>query len=261
MEEIHGSLTGTAHGGSERTYRQISNSFYWPRMTRDIRNFCMTCPICQKIKHARHAPYGSLQPIPIPNQPFEVVTMDFIGELLKSNGFNTIFMLVCKLTKYVFFILCNVTLTEKQAVHLFFDNIITHIRLPKQIISDQDPQWRNLFWKEVCESMGTTQALTTAHHPQVDGQTEILNQTIEVAIHAFINHNKSNWASLIPYLAFAYNNMPHTAAKYAPEYLLYRFHPHAPFNLITNKPTIEQPNNYKFNTPDTEEFIEGVSTI
>jgi len=114
------------------------------------------CLICQKIKHARHAPYGLLQLRPIPNQPFEVVTMDFIGELLKSNGFDAIFILICKLTKYTFFILCNVTLTEKKAACLFFDKIIMHIRLPKQIISNQDPHWRNLCWKEVCESMGTT---------------------------------------------------------------------------------------------------------
>jgi len=94
--------------------------------------------------------------IPIPNQPFEVVTMDFIGELLKSNGFNAIFVLVCKLTKYAFFIPCNITLMEKKAACLFFDKIVMHVRLPKQIISDWDLQWRNLFWKEVCESMGTT---------------------------------------------------------------------------------------------------------
>jgi len=101
MEEIHGSLTGTAHRGFEWTYRQISNGCYWPRMTRDIRNFCATCLICQKIKHARHAPYGLLQ-IPIPNQPFKVITMDFIGELPKSNGFDTIFVLSCKSTNTLF---------------------------------------------------------------------------------------------------------------------------------------------------------------
>jgi hypothetical protein len=131
-----------------------------------------------KIKHTRHAPHGILQPIPIPNQPFEVVTMDFISELPPSHRYNTIFILVCKLTKYTFFIPCSTRITEKKVTQLFFDKIITHVSLPKQIISDRDTHWRNLFWKEVCESMGFRQALTTTHHPQVDGQTEILNQLL-----------------------------------------------------------------------------------
>ena len=129
MEEIHNSKVGTAHGGFERTYGRIANGFFWPRMTRDIRQFVATCPICQKIKHGRHLPYGLLQPIPIPTQPFEVVTMDFIGELPKSQGYNSIFVLICKLTKYAFFIPCNTKLTEKKAAQLFFDKIVTHVGL------------------------------------------------------------------------------------------------------------------------------------
>jgi len=81
MNETHNSIMGTAHAGFERSYAWIANSFYWPGMTRDIHSYVTTCPTCQQIKHAWHLPYGLLQPIPIPSQPFEVVTMDFIGEL------------------------------------------------------------------------------------------------------------------------------------------------------------------------------------
>ena len=97
-----------------------------------------------------------------------------------SKGFNAIFMLICKLTKFAFFILCTTDLKAEQAARMFFDKIITLVGLPKQIISDRDTQWRNTFWKEVCQAMGTKRALTTSYHPQADGQTEILNQTIEV---------------------------------------------------------------------------------
>jgi len=230
-------------------------------MTRDIRKFVSTCPICQKIKHARHLPYGLLQPIPILTQPFEVMTMDYISELPKSQNYDAIFVLVCKLTKYAFFIPCNTTLTEKQAAQIFFDKIVTHVGLPKQIISDRDARWRNIFWKEVCESMGSRRALTTAYHPQADGQTEILNQTIEVAVRAFINGNRDNWASLLPYLTFAYNNTPHTTTRFTRSFLLYGFHPRAPFNLLTNESSIERPNQYEFNAPDTRQFTEDISAI
>jgi len=90
---------------------------------------------------------------------------------------------------------------------------------------------------------------------------EILNQMIEVAIHTFINHNKSNWTSLLPYLAFEYNNMAPTATKYMLAYLLYRFHLHTPFNLITTESAIKQPNYYNVNAPNTQQFIKDTCTI
>src|SRR5882757_10075151 len=89
--------------------------------------------------------------------------------------------------------------------------------------------------------MGSRRALTTVYHPQADGQTEILNQTIEVAIRTFINKNRNNWVSVLPYLAFAYNNSPHTATKYALSYLLYGFHPWAPFDFLTDIPESNDP--------------------
>jgi len=84
---------------------------------------------------------------------------------------------------------------------------------------------------------------------------------IEVTICTFINRNKSNWASLLPYLAFAYNNTPHTTMKYALAYLLYGFHLCAPFNLITMESAIEQLNHYDFNAPDVQQFINNISSI
>ena len=261
MEEIHGSLTGAVHAGFKQMYGHIANGFFWPKMTRDICQFISTCPICQKIKHAHHLLYGPLQLIPIPTQPFEVITMDFIGELPKSQGYNSIFVLICKLTKYAFFIPCTTNLTKKKAAQMLFNKIVTHVSLPKQIISDRNTQWRNLFWKEVCKSMGSRRALTTACHPQANGQTEILNQMIEVAICTFINNNCNNWLSLLLYLTFAYNNTPHTVMKFQPTYLLYRFHPHTPFNLLTKESSIGQPNKYDFHAPDAQQFAEDISTV
>jgi deoxyuridine 5'-triphosphate nucleotidohydrolase len=261
MSEVHDSIMGTAHAGFERTYAKIANSFYWPRMTRDIRSFIATCPVCQKIKHARHAPYGLLQPIPIPQQPFEVVTMDFIGELPQSQGHDAIFVIICKLTKFAFFIPTSTTLKEQDAAKLFFDKLVTFVGLPKQIISDRDTRWRNIFWKEVCEATGSKRALTTAYHPQADGQTEILNQTLEVAIRAFTNQTRDNWAELLPHLSFAYNNTPHTATKYPPSYLLFGFHPRSPLDFISNPPAIERTNMDEFDSKKAQVFIEEIESV
>ena len=168
LKEIHDGITGTAHGGYEKTYRRIAQIFYWPRMSYDIRKFVFSCGICQQIKHKRHAPSGILKPIPIPDTPFEVVTMDLITDLPESDGYNAIYIIICKLTKFAFFIPCTTKLSEKEAAKIFFDTVVCHVGLPIQIISDRDSRWKNEFWKEVCHYMGSKRALTTAYHPQAE---------------------------------------------------------------------------------------------
>jgi hypothetical protein len=221
ISTFHDNKFFNAHSGYEKTYGAIARNFYWPKMTKDIKDYVFRCDICQKIKHRRHLPYGQLQPIPIPEAPFQCVTMDLIGELPESNGFNMIYVIICKLTKYAILIPFKSTYGEKQTAKLFVDNIVCHFGLPLQIISDRDTRWRNDFWREVCSIMGTKRALTTAYHPQADGQSEILNQTIEVALRAYINKDKNNWVDLLPSLALAYNNAPHTATKFSPSWLLF----------------------------------------
>ena len=128
MSEVHNVLTESAHGGHAKTYNRIASTYYWPKMSRDIKRYVSTCDICQKAKPRRHAPIGLLQPIPIPSQPFKVVSMDFIPELPLSDGFDNILVIVDKLTKYAIFIPTTTTITKVGTAELFFHNIISKIR-------------------------------------------------------------------------------------------------------------------------------------
>lgn len=110
-------------------------------MSREIKNFINTCDVCQKTKPRKHAPVGLLQPIPIPSQPFEVVTMDFIPELPLSNRFDNVLVIVNKLMKYAIFIPTTVKIGEVEMAKLFFKHVITKFGLPHQIISDRDTRW------------------------------------------------------------------------------------------------------------------------
>ena len=172
-------------------------------MSRDVKKFVISCDICQKAKPRRHAPIGLLQPLPIPGRPFETVTMDFITELPESNGYNTILVIVDKLTKYATFIPTNSTVDEEGTAQLFFKNIVTHYGLPRQVISDRDSRWTSSFWKELCKQMNIQRSLTTAYHPQADGQTEIMNQILETAIRSYVNPALDNWSNLLHPLAFS----------------------------------------------------------
>ena len=119
MGDVHNNITEAAHGGYAKSYNRIASVYYWPQMSRDIKRYVGTCNICQKTKPRRHAPVGMLQPIPIPSQPFEVVTMNFIPELPECEGLDNVLVIVDKLTKYAIFIPTTTTITEKTTAELF----------------------------------------------------------------------------------------------------------------------------------------------
>ena len=141
MSEVHNTITEAAHGGYAKSYNRIASVYYWPQMSRDIKKYVGSCDICQKAKPRRHTPVGMLQPIPIPSQPFEVVTMDFIPELPECEGYDNVLVMVDKLTKYTIFIPTTTAITEKETAEYFFQHVISQYGIPKQVISDKDTQW------------------------------------------------------------------------------------------------------------------------
>ena len=240
MSEAHDVISEAAHSGYYKTYNRISATYYWPRMSRDIKSFVDTCDVCQKTKPQRHTPIGLLQPIPIPSQPFEVVSMDFIPELPVSNGFDNVLVIVDKLTKYAIFIPTTVKINEIDSARLFFKHVITKFGIPRQIISDRDTRWRGDFWKEICRLMGMKRSLTTSYHPQADGQTEVMNQALEISIRAYVGPERDDWSDLLDVLALSYNSSPHTATGFAPAYLLRGYHPITGSTLLGSPEAIER---------------------
>jgi transposase InsO family protein len=241
MAEIHDSLTESMHSGHAKTYNRVATTYYWPKMSRDIKRYVSTCDICQKAKPRCHAPAGLLQPIPIPSQPFEVVSMDFILELPLSNGFDNILVIVDKLTKYGIFIPTTTNVTEVETSALFFKHVISKFGIPRQVISDRDTRWRGEFWNEICDRMGMIRSLTTAYHPQADGQTEVLNQSLEISLRAYVGPSQDDWASYLDVLALSYNSTPHTATGYVPAYLLRGYTPITSSTILHSPNSINRP--------------------
>lgn len=151
MKECHDVLTAEAHLGYHHMYNQLASVYYWPRMSQDIKHFVVSCDICQKVKLKTHGPLGYLQPIPIPLAPFEVVSMDFITELPKSNDYNAILVIVNKLTKYITIIPTTMGVDDTGTAAIFFSKIVAQYGLPKQIITDRDSRWTGTFWKVICK--------------------------------------------------------------------------------------------------------------
>jgi hypothetical protein len=236
MKEDHESLTEGAHCGYHRAFNRLASMYFWPRMSKDIREYVTTCDICQKTKAKRHAPVGLLRPIPIPSKPFEVITMDFIPELpITQSGFNNILVIVDKLTKFAIFIPTITSLDEKECAKLVFDNVFTRFGLPKQIITDRDSRWTGYFWEEICKLFDIKRALTTAHHPQADGQTEIMNQVLETALRTYVNPQKDNWDSLLSSFSLSYNSTPHSTTGFSPSMLLFGYQPRSGITRETSQ--------------------------
>ncbi len=158
--------------------------------------------------------------------------MDFIPELPNSSGYDNILVIMDKLTKYGIFVPCTMAISDDATTRLFFQHVISKFGIPAQVITDRDSRWRHSFWKELCKLMGMKQALTKAHHPQVDGQMEILNQGLEIALCAYVGPERDDWHQYLDGLTLSYNSMPHSSTGYAPAYLLFGFMPTTESTLL-----------------------------
>jgi hypothetical protein len=184
-----------------------------------------------------------LQLIPIPSQLFKVISMDFILDLpVTPNEKDSILVIVDKMTKYALFVPTTMSLNEKETADLFFHHVVSKFGLPQQVISDQDPRWCGQFWKELCGVMGMKHALTTAHHPQANGQTEIMNQYLKIALRAFIGIDEKieNWDERLDPLALSFNSSPHSSIGFTPAYLLRGYHPLTRSILLSTSESVKR---------------------
>ena len=121
--------------------------------------------------------------------------------------------------------------------------MISKFGIPRQVITDRDTRWRNDFWAEICRLMGMKRSLTTSYHPQADGQTEVMNQYLEISLRAFIGPNQDDWVQALPSLALSYNSTPHTTTGFSLAYLLRGYHPVTGATLIHQSNPILRPYN------------------
>jgi hypothetical protein len=163
--------------------------------------------------------------------------MDLITDLPKSlahdgQTYDSIVTFVCMLTKQALFIRCRKTITSVQLAHLFIDHVLSKKGLPQTLVSDRDPRITSEFWQTLFKSLGSKFNMSTAHHPQTDGQTEITHRTIEQILRAYVTPQHDDWATWLPIAEFAYNNHVHSSTHQTPFFANYGFHPTTPSTLV-----------------------------
>ncbi|MCO5609768.1 hypothetical protein L7F22_064000 [Adiantum nelumboides] len=207
------------HRGIQSTLRAIETYFYWPTMKRDIPDYVSKCVVCQKTKFDRGKQPGLLQPLPIPDSPWESISMDFIFGLPKSIHGNTgIWTIVDRFSKQAHFIPVKKTIKAHQMATLFISQIFKYHGLPSSIVSDRDPRMTSNFWKGLFENLGTRLNFSSAYHPQTDGQSEIANLRILDLLKSYVTEvdQRSQWEKYLPLVEYAYNNTVHTSTGKAP---------------------------------------------
>jgi hypothetical protein len=155
VKALHASPVG-GHSGVQATYHRVKKSFYWPGMKTAVEFFVKQCQVCQQAKHEHVKSPGLLQPLPIPQNSWYDLSMDFIESLPKSNGFSVILVVVDRLTKYAHFVPVKHPYTAQHIAHIFFSNVVKHHGLPRSIVSDRDRVFTSHFLAGVIQIGGHT---------------------------------------------------------------------------------------------------------
>ncbi|XP_048227283.1 uncharacterized protein LOC125369308, partial [Ricinus communis] len=231
VREAHsGGLMG--HFGIKKTFDMLGDHFFWPHMKRDVERICEKCITCKQAK-SKAMPHGLYTPLPIPNEPWVDISMDFVLGLPRSKGGrDSIFIVVDRFSKMAHFIPCHKTDDATQIANLFFKEIVRLHGVPRTIVSDRDVKFLSHFWKTLWGKMGTKLLYSTTCHPQTDGQTEVVNRTLATLLRALIQRNLKNWEECLPHVEFAYNRSVHGSTNCSPFEVVYGFNPLTPLDLL-----------------------------
>jgi hypothetical protein len=207
------------------TYRKIRQCFSWPKMKVQIKDYVQTCMVCQQAKPERVKYPGLLEPLPTPDGAWKMVTMDFIEGLPSSGSANCIMVVVDKFTCYAHFVPLHHPFTAAKVAAAYMDNVFKLHSLPKVLVSDRDPIFTSQFWKELFSKMGTDLRMSSAYHPATDGQTERVNQVLEVYLRCFTHACPRKWSTWLSLAECWYNTNYHSAIKTSPFVALYGHEP------------------------------------
>lgn len=208
-----------------------------------VSNYVKGCAICQQMKVNTHPTRPALSPIDKPNrnEPFATTSCDFITDLPPSLGFDSIMVMVDHgLTKGVVLEPCNKTIDAEGTAEIFRRTVFRRFGLPDTIISDRGPQFASRVFQETCKLLEIKSKMSTAYHPQTDGETERVNQELETYLRIFCQNAPNDWAKLLPEAEFAHNQRAHSARPESPFYLMMGYHPKTiETKAVTMIPSVE----------------------
>ncbi|TYK21518.1 Ty3/gypsy retrotransposon protein [Cucumis melo var. makuwa] len=220
LHSYHDSAVG-GHSGFLRTYKRIAGELYWKGMKTVIKKYCAECLICQRNKTLCLSQAGLLLPLNIPTLIWSDISMDFVEGLPKAAGFEVIFVVVDRLSKYAHFLPLKHPYSAKTVADLFVKEVVRLHGFPTSIVSDRDRVFLSNFWKEMFRLAGTKLNRSSAYHPQSDGQTEVVNREVEMYLRCLCNDKPKEWIKWIAWAEYWYNTTFQRALRMTPFQVVY----------------------------------------
>ena len=193
------------HPGMRRTKDLILAKYYWPTIRKDVESYVKGCNKCQKTKTITTASRTPLHPNEIPQNPWEIISVDIIGPSPESQGKNAILVVVDRFSKMIRLFAVSTDITAKGVATIFQDQIFKLHGTPLKVISDRGPQFVSSFMESLYDLLKIEGNPSTAYHPQTDGQTERFNSQIEQYLRLYTNHPQNDWVEWLALAEFAHN--------------------------------------------------------
>jgi len=194
----------------------VTRNYWWPGMTRDVGKYVEGCDLCQRMKNKTEKPAGKMTLSEVPKKPWSHLTVDFIMKLPVVAGKDAVLVVCDRLLKMTHFVATTEGMSVERLARLFWDNIWKLHGLPESVVSDRGLQFAVELTKELNRMLGIKTKLSTAFHPQTDGQTERMNQKLEQYLWFFIEHRQKDWPEWMAAAEFTINNKVHMATKVSP---------------------------------------------
>ncbi|KAE9325135.1 hypothetical protein PF008_g16938 [Phytophthora fragariae] len=225
-----------AHLGREKTFAAVSRDFFWPHMYKWVRKWVRTCETCQRVKPSKSS-QAPLRPLPIATEGWRSVSMDFIfGLPPDAEGRTGVLVFVDRFTKMVHLIPVSDTVTAAETAAHFIDCVFRHHGLPESIVSDRDPRFTSALWSSLFQLLRTKLSMSTAAHPETDGQTERVNRVLKDVLRSYAT-SFASWSSFLPLAEFALNNAEHASTGLTPFFANNARHPRVPALIAVGHPT------------------------
>jgi hypothetical protein len=228
IQAFHSAPVG-GHSGMLATYQRVKKHFTWSGLKPGVENFVKQCQVYQQAKHEHCKLPGLLSPLQPPDGAWQAISMDFVEGLPTSQGYNCILVVVDRFTKYSHFIPLKHPFTASYVAKEFMDKVVKLHCIPVSIVSDRDKVFTSNFWRELFHILDTELQMSSAYHPQTDGQTERTNQCLEMYLRCAIHDQPKKWSQWLPLAELWFNTSHHTALGCSPFKALYGHEPNIGF--------------------------------
>ena len=233
IREVH-DQPSVGHTGIAKTLAHLKRQFYWPRMDVTVAKFIRNCHDCKRTKEPRDRYQGVLQPLPIPQQPWQHISMDFVTGLPLDDGSNAILVVVDRLSKEAHYIPCyagDKGTSAETTAWLILQHVWKLHGLFDSIVSDRGTQFVAEVWAHLLRILRIERRLSTAFHPETDGQTEIVNREMERYLRTYVDYLQKDWKKWLCMAEFARNNAASSTTTVSPFFLNKFYNPRMSFDL------------------------------